>query len=114
MSETRRNIRWLMLPYGWWSSKDGRMIFFNRRYKPIFQIGPGAELSAADPNEWVSYTNQYYFYNDGTPDKEAAAKEAYEAATGLLLDWKAAKAKLRAEWKARGWHIEAVIPPLAS
>ena len=54
------------LPYGKWTCADGREILFNRWYQPLWQKHRG-RVTPADPNEWIDYTRQDYFYDDGTP-----------------------------------------------
>lgn len=54
------------LPYGLWTCADGREILFNRRYTPIWQRHEGV-VRPADPEEWIFWTTQGWFYNDGTP-----------------------------------------------
>ena len=51
------------LPYGKWTCADGREVLFNREYQPIWQRR-GNEVSAADPNEWVEWVEQAWFYDD--------------------------------------------------
>ena len=66
-AETRR---WTALPYGLWVCADGREVIFNRFYDPIWQRIDGAVL-AADPDEWVCWTSQQWFYSDGDTRKHA-------------------------------------------
>ena len=56
--------RWSALPYGVWTCADGREVIFNRFYRAVWQRINGAVL-AADPNEWVRWTSQCWFYSDG-------------------------------------------------
>jgi len=66
------------IPYGRWICADGREVLFDRRYLPIWQRGPGALASLADPKERVAFEHQEWFFNDdnppdGTPQPAAAA-----------------------------------------
>lgn len=56
--------RWTALPYGCWTCAAGREVLFNRFYTPIWQRLDGSVL-AADPDEWVRWTSQQWFYSDG-------------------------------------------------
>lgn len=56
------------LPYGQWTCADGREILFDRDYAPICQRYPNQEPSVADPKEWVKFSEQSWFYNDGVKD----------------------------------------------
>jgi hypothetical protein len=56
----------LMHPYGKWTCADGREVLFNRSYYPILQRYPGGPVSAADPNEWVDFERQEFFWDGWT------------------------------------------------
>jgi hypothetical protein len=56
-----------MRPYGIWTCADGRQILFNRDYVPILQRYPGQPCEPANPDEWVEFVEQRWFYKDGTP-----------------------------------------------
>lgn len=52
------------LPYGLWGCGDGRMVWFNREYQPIFQVKDGV-ISYADRSEWVKdIKSQVFVYDD--------------------------------------------------
>src|SRR5262249_58294574 len=53
------------LPYGIWTCADGRQVLFNRFYDPIWSRYPGQPATAADPNEWVHWQEQEWFFDDG-------------------------------------------------
>ena len=58
--------RWrLRCPYGRWACADGREVLFNRYYCPIYERYPGQSARDADPNEWVPWKKQEWFFNDG-------------------------------------------------
>jgi hypothetical protein len=79
-SEKREFRRSNDLPYGMWTCEDGREVLFNRFYKPIWQRLPGKPPQPADPNEWVPWKRQRWFYDDGTRNKSTCAK-------GILVEW---------------------------
>jgi len=54
------------LPYGLWTCADGRQVLFDRNYKPLFQRTPDGTVSVADPDEWVPFVAQAWFYQDST------------------------------------------------
>jgi hypothetical protein len=58
----RWNACRLALPYGRWTCDDGREVLFNRRYHPIWQRRPGAAVERANPDEWVQWVDQQWFY----------------------------------------------------
>jgi hypothetical protein len=68
------------LPYGRWTCADGRVVWFNRFYEPIYQRRPGEALTEADASEWVSFVKQEWAYGDGAgygePEKRRKAKAA--------------------------------------
>ncbi len=55
------------LPYGEWTCGDGRVVLFNRDYKPIWQRRPGCPADPGDPDERVDYEDQVWFYNRCPP-----------------------------------------------
>jgi hypothetical protein len=63
-----------MRPYGIWACADGRQVLFNRDYLPILERFPGRPCCAANPREWVWWIKQNWFYNDGTPREQVAAR----------------------------------------
>lgn len=68
---TSRDYRRTTLPYGLWVCADGREVLFNRDYAPLWQRVGGVVL-VADPEEWVSWRSQVWFYDDGQTEKHAA------------------------------------------
>lgn len=64
------------LPYGIWTCEDGREVLFNRFYEPIWGCAQGAAPAEANPNEWVPWQKQEYFYDDSTKTKRANATRA--------------------------------------
>ena len=77
-------MRWMM-PYGICYCDDGREVLFDRWYCPICQRYPGQQPTMADPNEWISYVRQEWFYKDGTPEKRKRI-----APYAKLVEWKMA------------------------
>lgn len=57
----------LALPYGRWTTADGREVLFNRGYEPLWERSPNFSARAANPQEWVEpIKKQEFFYNDGS------------------------------------------------
>lgn len=55
------------LAYGKWYTEDGREVYFNRRYKPIWIVFPdGDEGPPFDKDERFKILSQEWFYNDST------------------------------------------------
>jgi len=63
-----------MRPYGIWACADGRQVLFNRDYLPILERYPGQPCRAANPREWIWWIKQNWFFNDGTPHEQVAAR----------------------------------------
>ena len=57
------------LPYGEWTCSDGSRVLFNRRYMPMWQRKPDGTVSRVDPNKWVDWVSQRWFYNDDNPPR---------------------------------------------
>jgi hypothetical protein len=94
-TESMRKIRWCMLPYGMWTTRDGRRVLYNRHYRPFLQIRPDGTLMPANPDERVPWESQHNFYHDNTESKVAAAIEAYEEFTGRTWNWQKATIRFR-------------------
>lgn len=69
------------LPYGLWTCQGGREVLFNRFYEPIWQRQDGT-ISRVDPKEWVPWSTQKWFYDDGTPESGK-----WRAGAGVLSEW---------------------------
>lgn len=55
-----------VLPYGIWTTADGREVVFNREYQPILQRINGVN-SHANPREWITdIVKKVYLYDDNT------------------------------------------------
>src|SRR6267378_6694541 len=59
------HFRWRM-PYGMWTTADGREILFNRDYQPIWQRRPGCTAKQIEP-QWIDYVKERWFFDDGNP-----------------------------------------------
>jgi hypothetical protein len=72
------------VPYGRWTTADGREVLFDRRYQPMFERRPGQCARPVAP-QWVRWTLQENFYDDGSPPWPDAVKKinAVLAAWGL-------------------------------
>jgi hypothetical protein len=49
-------------PYGVWTCADGRQVLFNRNYNPILVRYVGGSVVDGDPEEWVDWVSQAWFY----------------------------------------------------
>jgi hypothetical protein len=75
----------LRLPYGRWRCADGREILFNRSYVPILERLPGEQAIAANPNEWVDFVEQRWFWDDYShPGRDP---KTLARINELLADW---------------------------
>ena len=53
------------LPYGVYIGEDGRETLYNRRYQPMLTRGSiNEDPVVCDPNTWVEYKEQAFFFND--------------------------------------------------
>jgi hypothetical protein len=85
MAPSKVFYRWALLPYGIWTTQDGREILFNRFYEPIWQRTEGQPPTPADPAEWVTdIRSQKWFHEDAGSNRETVAKQAGIKA---LTDW---------------------------
>jgi hypothetical protein len=112
------------LPYGRWVTADGTEYLFNRRYRPIWERGPGWPWAhRADPMTWVDWVDQAWFFFDGNapwaggnPPQRKAAKvslaiceKALEdfvngrPVLGLRRSWREEQEKLQREYQMWRW-----------
>jgi hypothetical protein len=60
------------LPYGYWRDATGRLVVFNRRYRPLWQRLPDGTIERANPYEWIEFVEQRWFnYTDARYAKTA-------------------------------------------
>lgn len=62
------------LPYGYWCDATGRLVVFNRRYRPLWQRLPNGTIERANPYEWIKFVEQRWF-NWGDARYEKSARE---------------------------------------
>jgi hypothetical protein len=89
LAEMRRET-----PYGIWTCADGREVLFDRDYQPIWSRYPGQPAERANPDEWINWVDQRWFYFDGnkpwaTGDASSrrAAIETQKRCTKALQDF---------------------------
>jgi hypothetical protein len=77
------------LPYGMWTCEDGREVLFNRWYQPIWERYPGKLATAADPNEWVPWSSQEWFFDDANLpwNKHEAGRRSLARCRAVLREW---------------------------
>lgn len=86
-----------MLPYGIWSTDDGKEILFNRRYRGVWQHSRGSCKMIMVPSHITEFLatryTERYFHTDGVNnprrDKKAARRSKQIVAdfiTGKSLD----------------------------
>jgi hypothetical protein len=84
-----------MLPYGFWICDGGRKVVFNRHYRAIRQRDRDGVVSIADPDEFVAWSQEGYFYRDAMIGKVQRAIRAFEAFTCQRWDWDVARFEFR-------------------
>jgi hypothetical protein len=79
--------RWNDLPYGIWTTADGRQVLFNRFYEPLLQRAAGDLLALpADPTEWVRDIQlQRWFYVDDDKSSDVKRRKLAEHALAVFL-----------------------------
>ena len=81
----------LRCPYGKWTCADGREVLFNRQYWPILERRPGEKAKPANPNEWVHWKEQDYFFEDGNSPwqrrKRSVAAHTLARCNRVLAEW---------------------------
>ena len=84
IKESAKAVRVNDLPYGCWTTAEGREVLFNRGYTPIWERwGEGKPAYPADPREYVmEITNKRWFYNDGHSEEEK-----WKRGVAALSEW---------------------------
>lgn len=73
------------LPYGIWECEGGYSVLFNRRYWPLRVKTPEGRILPIDPDCWIKFTKQSWFYKDGNaPAVNATTKARCES---ILAEW---------------------------
>lgn len=89
----RRAKEWALrsyLPYGIWTTEDGREVLFNRGYVPIWERSREQKIAVpANPREWVKkIATQDWFYDDSNaPYGERPNKRSLMRCVRVLRDW---------------------------
>jgi hypothetical protein len=81
----------LRVPYGKWTCADGREVIFNREYWPILECRPGEKVKPANPNEWIHWVTQDWFFEDINAPwyrrRPKTAARTLERINQLLAEW---------------------------
>src|SRR6516225_6378125 len=81
----------LRVPYGKWTCKDGREVIFNREYWPILERRSGEKAKPANPNEWIHWIKQDYFFEEHRSPwsrrRARAAAKTLERCNEILREW---------------------------
>jgi hypothetical protein len=70
------------IPYGEWRCADGRLVLFNRGYRPLWEKYPDQPAVRADPGEWVKWEGQRWFSEDGDSERSRIL-----AGAAVLKEW---------------------------
>jgi hypothetical protein len=74
-----------LLPYGQWTYADGTEILFNRYYQPIFKRNSAGVVSKCDPDCWIDYDEEAWFFTD--PNSPWFNKETFKKCVAFLTEW---------------------------
>lgn len=80
-----------MVPYGCWTTGDGREVLFNRSYWPILERRPGKPAKPARPSEWVEdiVQSEYFFDDWSAPWRSAntVCRSSQAVCNRVLAEW---------------------------
>lgn len=71
-----------LMPYGKWTTAEGREVLFDREYAPICDRWPGRAPAMCNPREWVTHVDEEWYYDDGVPEKQKRQR-----AEAVLRQW---------------------------
>ena len=71
------------LPYGIYICDDCEVLF-DRGYSPMYRRKNGV-VTAVNPNEWIKYTSQIWFYDDST--SPVRNKKTIERCIAVMREW---------------------------
>lgn len=54
------------MPYGYWIENDGSKVLFSREYCPLWKVQEGRAPVRDDPDRWVVWTEQKWFFDEGS------------------------------------------------
>lgn len=54
------------MPYGYWIENDGSKVLFSRDYCPLWKVQEGRAPLRDDPDRWVGWTEQKWFFDEGS------------------------------------------------
>jgi hypothetical protein len=81
-------------PYGLWTCSDGRQVLFDRNYKPRWQRYPGQPATLANPDEWIPWVKQEWFFSGPEPwarpnnrKERAVVEEVVARCEAVLTEW---------------------------
>lgn len=75
----------LYMPYGKWTCADGTEVLFNRDYCPMWAKLPDGSVIPLDPDTWISYRDQEWYFGDGTAPWDN--KASFEKCVNVLKEW---------------------------
>jgi hypothetical protein len=88
----RQRMRYA-LPYGVWTTIEGREVLFNREYQALWQRSAG-DVTRANPREWVVGIDhdktKFLYADDNAPDAQrsaSASKASIVRCRILLTEW---------------------------
>jgi hypothetical protein len=78
-----------MVPYGKWTTADGREVLHNRAYRPILEKYPGQPARAARPGEWVKdiVTAENFWDDYDSPLHDKPGTKALRRVNAVLAKW---------------------------
>ena len=54
------------MPYGYWIENDGSKVIFSRDYCPLWKVQEGRAPVRDDPDRWIKWTKQEWFFDEGS------------------------------------------------
>jgi hypothetical protein len=84
------------VPYGAWTEEDGATVLFSREYCPLWRIEAGGAPIRDDPDRWVPFTDQRWFFDEGS--FRGQTDKVISRALGILREHRVISMPRLVEW----------------
>lgn len=82
----RRQSRWMLHPYGWWTERSGSHVVFDRKYRPICRVHPDGKVEIVRSNLWIDFLSEHFINHPSQSpnDRDGVARDKIERVVSRL------------------------------